>query len=307
MLIAVFGATGFVGTAMVESLLLAGHRLRLLVRPGSERKLALAQQCEIVRGDLDDENAIARTVTGAEAVCYLVGIIREFPARGITWEKLHWQGAQRVIDAAGAAGVSRFLLMSANGVKAEGTGYQRSKFRAEQYLRASSLSWTIFRPSVIFGDPRGQQEFCTQLRDDMIQTPLPAPLFHRGLLPCHAGSFQLAPVHVQNVADCFVQALSRPEAVGRTYQLCGPEALAWAELIRRVAAACGRHKLALPVPVAVVAAIAALCDRFPWFPVTRDQLIMLLEDNVCQEEGALRELGVTPIPFSAQHLAYLRK
>ncbi|OQX10203.1 MAG: epimerase [Desulfobulbaceae bacterium A2] len=306
MRVAIVGATGFVGSALVESLLAAGHLPRLLVRPGSAGKLAAAGQCEVVPGDLDDEAAISRTVTGVEAVCYLVGIIREFPARGITWERLHWQGAQRVIDAARSVGVGRFLLMSANGVKEEGTGYQQTKFRAEQYLRASSPAWTIFRPSVIFGDPRGQQEFCTQLRHDMIRSPLPAPLFYPGLLPLRAGSFRMAPVHVRNVADCFVQALSQPAAAGRIFPLCGPESLTWAELIQRVAAACGRSKLALPVPVAAVAVLAALFDRFPWFPVTRDQLTMLLEGNVCADNGALRELGVTPIPFDDEHLAYLR-
>jgi NADH dehydrogenase len=116
----------------------------------------------------------------------------------------------------------------------------------------------------------------------------------------------MAPVHVRNVADCFVQALSQPAAVGRIFPLCGPESLTWAELIQRVAAACGRGKLALPVPVAAVAVLAALFDRFPWFPVTRDQLTMLLEGNVCADNGTLRELGVTAIPFAGEHLAYLR-
>jgi len=305
MKVAMFGATGFVGGYVLEALLQAGHLPRVLLRPGSASKLEYAERCEIVSGDLGNAGAIRDTVSHCDAVCYLVGLIREFPAAGITWEKLHWEGARAVIDAALAADVPRFLLMSANGVHSEGTGYQRTKFRAEQYLRATTLAWTIFRPSVIFGDPRGRQEFCSQLRDDMIRPFMPAPLLYRGVWPGRAGSFQLAPVHVRNVADAFIQALARSESEGRIYSLCGPEILSWAELIRRIAAACGRRKLALPVPVEPLAVLASLLDRFPWFPVTREQLTMLLEGNVCADGCALSALGVEPLPFSLEHLAYL--
>ncbi len=105
--------------------------------------------------------------------------------------------------------------MSANGL--DGTPYQRTKFQAEEALRASGLDWTIFRPSVIFGDPRGQMEFCTQLKRDIIDSPLPAPLFYKGLLPLDAGAFELAPVAVADVAAAFCHALTHPETIGQSY------------------------------------------------------------------------------------------
>ena len=70
--------------------------------------------------------------------------------------------------------------MSANGVKVNGTGYQSTKYLAEEYLKESGLNYTIFRPSLIFGKPNNDQEFCSQLRDTMLKLPIPAPLFFDG-------------------------------------------------------------------------------------------------------------------------------
>ena len=137
MKVALFGGTGFVGSYLVDALLAHGHTPRLLVRPGSESKVVQPERCEIVPGDIDDRDAIAACLQGADAAIYNIGLLREFPAQGVTWEKMHYQGAARVIDAAVEAGVKRFLLMSANGVKPDGTGYQSTKFRAEQHLAAS--------------------------------------------------------------------------------------------------------------------------------------------------------------------------
>ncbi|NJN48205.1 MAG: NAD(P)H-binding protein, partial [Candidatus Competibacteraceae bacterium] len=128
-------------------------------------------------------DAIRQTLTGCDAAIYSIGILREFKNRGITFDELQYQGAVRAIDAAVDLGVKRFILMSANGVKAEGTPYQISKYRAEQHLQNTDLDWTIFRPSVIFGDPRGKMEFCTQLQAQLINPPIPAPCSMPGYYP----------------------------------------------------------------------------------------------------------------------------
>src|SRR5206468_414885 len=83
-------------------------------------------------------------------------IIMEKPSKGITFERIHFEGAKNVIDAAVRNGVRRFVHMSALGVRADAVStYHRTKFAAEQYLRASGLDWTIFQPSLIHG-PRGE-------------------------------------------------------------------------------------------------------------------------------------------------------
>ena len=218
---------------------------------------------------------------------------------------MHYQAPVRVIDAAVAAGVKRFLLMSANGVKQQGTAYQKTKYLTEQYLKETSLDWTIFRPSVIFGDPRGRMEFATQLARDIIDSPLPAPLFFDGLLPTGAGQFKMSPVHVENVAQAFVNSLDNDAAIGTVYRLGGEDSLTWQEILSRIASAKGKRKLMLPVPAIGVSAAASILDRFEAFPVTHDQMSMLMEGNTCPADDLLA-LGIEPIAFNAETLAYLQ-
>jgi NADH dehydrogenase len=258
-----------------------------------------------VTGDVKDIAAVTDCVASSDAIIYLIGILREFPSKGISFEELQFRGVERTVEAAKAAGVSRFLLMSANGVKPEGTKYQRTKYQAEEAVKSSGLRWTIFRPSVIFGDPKGRMEFCTQLRRDIIDSPLPAPLFYPGLLPVDAGGFSLSPVAVENVAQAFVRSLDFGETEGRTLQLCGPTPKTWRQILETIASAVGKRKTMLPAPAFGVMAAASLMDRQAWFPITRDQITMLLEGNTCREEGAFDLLGIDPTPFDEESLRYL--
>jgi len=305
MRVAIIGGTGFVGSYLVDELIQVGMRPVVLVRPGSETRVRQTDACETVPGDLSDETALETLLSGADAAIYNVGILRENPGLGVTFDELQRAGAIRAMEVAEEVGVRRFLLMSANGVDADETPYQSSKLAAEQFLWKSSLEGTVFRPSVIFGDPRGRDEFASALTRDIIGSPLPAPLFFDGLNPSDAGSFALSPVHVEDVATAFVRSLSLPETIGKTFELGGPETLSWKEILTRLAAAMDRKKLMLPAPALGISAAATLLDRFDFFPITRDQLSMLLQGNVCSDQ-ALRKLGINPKPFAGEHLAYLK-
>ena len=203
MKVAVFGGTGYVGSYIIEELIKNGHTPRLLVRPESEKKIIKPSKCEIVKGDINDLDRVREVILGAEAVIYLIAVIREFPRKGITWEKLQFQAATACIDITRELNIKRFLLMSANGVKPHGTNYQKTKFMADEYLKNSGLNYTIFRPTSLFGDPRGngRPEFNTQILNDMLSLPIPAPLFHHGLIPNNAGEFAFNPIHVKDVAS----------------------------------------------------------------------------------------------------------
>jgi uncharacterized protein YbjT (DUF2867 family) len=304
MRVGILGGTGFVGGYLVDALLAKGHRPVVLVRPSSEGRVHWRERCELIPGDVASEGDVRALVQGSDALIYNIGILRELPGRGITFEALHWRGAKRAMDLAVAAGGRRFLLMSANGVRADGTAYQRTKYQAEEYLRTTGLPFTIYRPSVIFGPPRGSMEIATQLYRDVIRPPLPAPLFYKGLLPLDAGAFRLAPIHVEEVADAFAQDLEGPATIGKTLLLCGPEDLTWREMLRRIAGATGHgRKPMVPVPAAPLGLAARLLERFPAFPITADQLQMLLEGNTCEAGGGEVVRGLRR--FDATNLAYL--
>ena len=307
MKVALIGGTGFVGSYLVDELVADQHRPVLLVRPGSESRVEHRARCTVVSGDVNDIEALRKTLDGCDAAIYNIGILRESTAKSITFDGLQLRGAQNTIDAALASNVGRFILMSANGVKADGTRYQQTKYQAEQYLASTDLDYTIFRPSIIFGEPRGRMEFCTQLRDEMITMPMPAPLFFEGLLPRGAGTFELSPVHVSDVAKVFAKSLSVPDTSRKTFSVGGPDSLMWKDIIQIIARACGKSKLAVPVPAFHVRLAAMLFDRFEFFPITRDQLTMLLEGNTCDSSELFTLMGFQPTPFNEATLAYLRQ
>jgi NADH dehydrogenase len=304
MKIGVIGGTGFVGSYVLEALAAAGHELRVLTRPGHEHKLDANPAYTAISGEVSNEEALRECLSGVDAAIYLIGILREQPDRGITFEALQRRGAVRTIDLAESLGVKRFLLMSANGIDAAESPYQTTKLAAEERLKASTLDWTIFRPSVIFGPPRGRMEFCTQLKAELIDSPIPAPLFFKGLSPFEAGTFRLAPVHIQDVAAAFARALEREDAIGQTFPLCGPDTPSWKGILKTIAAASGKTKWMLPAPALVLEPVAAVLGRFSWFPVTRDQLRMLLAGNICECDGLAR-LDIKPIRFDQAALSYL--
>lgn len=304
MKVALIGGTGFVGSYLVDALLTASHSVSLLVRPGSESKLRRVRECRLSKGSVDEPAALAEVLQGCDAVIYNIGILREFRNRGVTFEATQFRGVERTIEAAQKAGAHRFLLMSANGIKLPGTPYQETKIRAEQALQSSSLDFTIFRPSVIFGDPLGAMEIATQLHQDMIRPPLPAVGFHTGWSPAR-GAILMSPVHVLDVADAFVNALDNRETIGKTYALGGPESLSWTDMLGRVANAVGKNKIILPMPIAVMKFGATLFDWLPFFPVTRDQLTMLAEGNTASKDELESLIRRDARPFSSQSLAYI--
>ena len=304
MRVAIIGGTGFVGSYIVDELLLQGHEVSMLVRKGSEKKLIQPDSTRMVAGSIDSTASIDEVVAGCDAVIYCVGILREFPRQGITYEATQYDGVASTIEAATKGGVQRFILMSANGVKIPGTRYQETKKRAEDALLESKLEATIFRPSVVFGDPRGQMEFATQLYRDMVHKPIPAIGFFSGLNP-GTGAVLMSPVHVEDVARAFVNSLSDASTLGKTYNLGGPEVVSWPEMIRRIAAATGRRKWIIPFPIGVMKLAATLLDWLPLFPVTRDQLTMLAEGNTADPKVIESLTGKAPIAFSPEHLAYL--
>ncbi len=303
--VAIFGGTGFVGSYLIDALVEAGHHPIVLVRPGHEDRVNHQGQCTLVNGDIQDEESVSATISDADAIIYNIGILREYPSRGITFQKLQSDAPCMVARLAGEQGIKRFLLMSANGIKADGTPYQRTKHEAEECLKQSGLDYTVFRPSVIFGDPRGRMEFATQLSREMIIPPLPAPLFYSGIIPVNAGQFELSPVHVKDVARAFIYALENKTTIGQTYELGGEHSVSWKGIIEVIAAAHDKKKIMLPAPACAISAVAKLMQGFESFPVTSDQIRMLLEGNTCSSKH-ITDMGIQPTPFDQEHLSYLK-
>ncbi len=268
----VTGAGGFVGAAVVSALVSRGYRVVALVR-GATSQFDLSSVVT-VRGDLLEPASWRSSLAGCDAIIHLVGIIREDLVRGITFERMHVQGTQAIVDAARDAKVRRYVHMSALGSRPDAVSqYHCSKFAAEEYVRHSSLDWTIFRPSLIHGE---KGEFMRLLAGWAGKPGGLMPYFGRGvtgLFDC--GSLQ--PVYVGDVARAFVDAMGLP-AVGKTYDLVGPDVVDWPTLYRVVGKALHRRVRPLPLPAWYGELLTRLVPA-RWLPFNRDQVLMAREDN----------------------------
>jgi len=265
------GGTGFIGEHVCKALRHEGHGIRLL----THRKRAGGDAgVEQVEGDVTLPETFAGMVKGCDVTINLVGIIREFAGRGITFERLHVEATRNVIAAAKAAGVTRHLQMSALGTRADApSGYHRSKFEAEEEVRGSGLDWTIFRPSIVFGP---KDDFVNKLAGYIRSYP--------AIPVIGDGNYRLQPISAADVARCFTMALGMPETVGRTFELCGPDRLPYNELLDTIGRVLGkRHVAKIPNPLPIMKAIVPLLQGFSFFPVTMDQILMLTEENICDE------------------------
>jgi NADH dehydrogenase len=283
------GGTGFVGKEVLRQLVAAGHEVRVLVRPGSEQKLGNIDSVEIRNGDATEPATLVEALAGCAAVIHLVGIIREFPEKGVTFERLHVEGTGNLLAAARTQGVKRYLHMSANGTGPGGTtGYHRSKWRAEGAVRDSGLDWTIFRPSLIFG---AGGEFVTMLADLIRKLPV-VPVIGDG-------RYRMQPVAVEQVAESFVRALAMPETVGQTYHLGGGESYSYDEILDLTGEAIGRdHVTKLHQPLFMVKPMIKLLEHADHFPITADQLEMLLAGNVCDTTAWRTAFSLDPVSYA---------
>jgi NADH dehydrogenase len=289
------GASGFVGSHMLARLRAGGHQVRALVRDPA-RARHLADKVELVPGDVVSNAGLEQGMESCDAVIHLVGIIME--SRSATFEKVHHIGTRNVLAAAQTRGISRFVHMSALGARADGvSGYQTSKWRAEEAVRASGMPHVILRPSIIFGPGDG---FVTQ----MVQVMRAAPLFRPVV---GHGRYLFRPIHIDNVVDCFVESLTNHNALGRSIDLVGPEELTLDQMLDTIAACVGVRKPAVHIPFPLMYANAALLSALlPRPPVTTEQLRMLQEGSTADPAPMLQTFHTKLITFREGLRGYLR-
>jgi uncharacterized protein YbjT (DUF2867 family) len=267
----VTGASGFIGSRVVERLAADGHE----VVPFSRR----------TGGDVTDPASIERAAQGADAIAHLVAILDGSPQQ---FEAVNAQGPANAVAAAKAAGVRRFLHMSALGVNEEHaplTGYWGAKWRAKQAVMGSDLDWTVFEPSFVFSQGGGAfAEF-----ERLARLPL-VPVIGNG-------RYRHQPVWLGDVAAAFSRALERPETIRNIYPLGGPQVFTFDELLDEIARVTGRRahpKLHAPAGFVRLQAKLLLRRLPPPLRVTPDQITMLLAGTECDLTPMREGLGIEP-------------
>lgn len=280
-MIFVTGGTGFVGRSIVRRLLSRGERVRVLYR-SERRRFIPDEKIEWIPGEIGSRESLLRGARGADAVIHLVGILIE--PGGETFEKLHVDGTRNVVEAMKQAGVRRLLHMSALGTGPNAASrYHRTKWRAEELVRTAALDATIFRPSLIFGPEDRSINLLAKIASYSPAVPV-----------LGSGENRLQPVWVEDVAASFAQSLHNPIANGKRYELCGPRVYTFNDLIDLILRIKRVSRPKVHLPIWALKGPATLAERIlPRPPLTCDQLTMLQEDNICVENDAAKELGLS--------------
>jgi len=272
------GATGTVGSALLRRLTADGRPVRALVR--DQRRLGDQRvRVQIALGDLSDPPSFRNALRGVHTVVHLAASIRDQPRGSI--EELNAVATLRLVRAAERAGVKRFVFFSAmNAHHHSRTRFFRAKALAEEAVEESSLSTTVFRPSIIYapGDP------WITLLDRLSRLPA-VPV-------SGSGKALYQPVWADDVADAVVSSLS---SANSTYELAGPEVLSYNDIVKTVLRAQHRRRRLVHVPLPVVRASLKVLRFATW------EEVELLEEPMTTERGTadIETLGVSPRPMSA--------
>jgi uncharacterized protein YbjT (DUF2867 family) len=303
MKVLVTGATGFVGREVVRQLHAAGQSIRILARsPHTPRAQEAISRwgAELHAGDVQQASSLIGALSGIEAVVHLVGIISEIGES--TFENVHGRGTQNIVAAAQKSGVRRFVHMSALGTRPNAAShYHQTKWIAEELVRHSGLDYTIFRPSLIFGP---QDQFINLFARIIRLSPV-VPL-----MGCPRATFQ--PVCVEAVGAAFARSVVQPKSFGQTYDLCGPEALRLSEIVDQIMGVLQRRRLKVQVPLGLARCQALLLDFVfrrllrKASPLSRDQLLMLQENNFGNAQPANELFGLQPVRLREGIARYLK-
>lgn len=298
----VTGASGFVGSHIVDELLLRGARVRAVVRRSSSRRWLEGKPVELTDASLDDDVALARALEGADWVVHVAGLIRaRNPAE---FHQANVVGTERLLRAADGRPLRRFLLISsqaAAGPSLTGlavteeqrphpvSAYGESKLRGEQLvlMAADRLPVTVIRPPAVYGP-----------RDTAILKAFQAGKRHIEPVLRRRGRFSI--VHVSDLAAAAYAALVHEAALGQVFFACEPDTTDYAELGTAIREALRTWTVRVAVPQWALMGIATAAEGWARLAgqaplLSREKLREIAAgDWICSSRKIRERLGWTP-------------
>jgi len=269
--VCLIGGTGFVGRALADQASPRGWRVRVLTRFDQHAApIKVLPTVEVMTGSPYSDADLAAALEDMDAVVNLVGILHEGGRR--TFQATHVELPRRIALACHKQGVQHLLHVSALGASVSGpSAYLRSKGAGEEALKqaAGILPWTIFRPSIIFGQG---DRFLNMFADLARLFPV---------IPLGRAQARFQPIWVEDVARAIAESIGQPRTFGQAYELCGPRSYTLEELVRFAADTVGRKPRIVALSDSLASLQAAVFERLPGKVLTRDNLKSLSVDNVC--------------------------
>lgn len=294
----VLGGSGFVGRHVCEQLARAGWHITVPTRRAvNAASVQSLPGLTVLDASVHNEADLARLLPGHDAVINLVAVLHGSEER---FEQVHVTLPSKIASAMQKSGVRRLVQVSALGADPNGPSmYQRSKARGETVLLNADLDLTILRPSVIFG---AEDKFLNLFADLQAIAPV---------MPLAGAGTRFQPVWVADVAQAVVACLLKPETIGQTYELGGPDVLSLGDLVKLagqwagVNRGKGRPVFNLPMWMGWLQAMAM--EMAPGEPLmSRDNLASMKVDNIASGQlPGFQALGIAPSPVAGVAPAYL--
>jgi len=281
----ILGGTGFVGSHLVPRLAADGHRITLLSHNREQhRALGVLPGVDVRSADVYDDEVLRLAFAGADAVINLIGILN---AQGRhTFQRAHVELTRRVIAACHASGVNRLHQMSSLKAGQGLSQYLETRGEADALVKASSLDWTIYQPSVIFGEGDG------------LVSRFAALLRRMPMLPLARANARMAPTFVGDVAEAVARCVGSDKlGLRRSFELYGPEVFSLGEIVRRIRDAAGLHTPIIPLPDSLGRLQAQVAGLLPGKPFSLDNFRSLHTDSVGTTDG-YAALGIMPQQFT---------
>ncbi|HXU86671.1 MAG TPA: NAD(P)H-binding protein [Verrucomicrobiae bacterium] len=261
--VAVAGGTGFVGEAIATELHRRGHAVRALSRRGERARGGLADAIEIRPADVQSGDGLLEALRGADALVIALAFRNspiEAPRRHQTFVEVDAAGTERLIGAAREAGVKRVVYLSGAGAAPDAKRHWfRAKWRAEEAVRASGLTWTIIRPTWLFGPRDVSLNRFVGFARRLFLVPM-----------TNAGSQRLAPVFIDDAADLAADSLVEDAAANQVFELGGPETFTMREIIATALRVAGLRRPIVPGPTPLIKLLAVPLSWLPTPILTPD-------------------------------------
>ena len=276
--VCIFGGSGFVGQSIASQLVSSGYHVKILTRhKESCQALSVLPNTQIIETDVYDQHKIDKTLSGADVVINLVGILNEKQHNGDGFRKAHVELTRKILNACHHNKVPRLLQMSAlNANAAQGAShYLRTKGEAENAIHAfaGDTKVTSFKPSIIFGE---DDSFFNRFAG-LIQ------LFP-GIFPLACANARFAPIHVEEVASKFVNSIDDKSTYDKRIEMCGPEIYTLKELIQFTCKQVNRRRIIIALPDTLAQLQAIVFEYLPGKLFSIDNYDSLQADSVCSGE-----------------------
>ena len=286
--ITLLGGTGFVGTAL--SCRLAQHfdEVILLTRHAQRsRSLRILSNVHFVQTNIHDPKQLEEALKGSSAVVNLVGILNSAGKDSKhSFTGAHADLTKNVVQACEKLNIKRYLHMSALNADADkgSSEYLRSKGVAEIMVKnGKTLNWTIFQPSVIFGE------------EDSFFNRFAALLTSLPVFPLACPDAKMAPVYVGDVVDAMTASIKNPDTINQTIKLCGPTEYTLQELVEYTAKTAGLNRKVIRLPDAVSRLQARVMEFVPGKPFSYDNYLSLQTDAVCSDECSSQATSIDAV------------